>query len=211
MALNAYIAQVQSLLHDTGGVFASTSQYTTWVNAGRKRVAADFQAIRQLIPIVFTLNVEVYAFPTPSLTGAASTLGIMSVASPYGNNNKPTLDRMEWTQFQAYLRYFGGSITGFPTVYAEYFNSIYVFPIPFQTINAEADCYLLPNLLATDTDVEAMQYPFTDVVQYYAAYLGLLYAQRYDDASKMLALYQAQGRAANQQVRAQFRPTAYTK
>lgn len=50
MALNAYISDVQQLLHDTGASFYTVSLITGWINDARQQVAKNAECIRVLPP-----------------------------------------------------------------------------------------------------------------------------------------------------------------
>ena len=53
------------------------------------------------------------------------------------------------------------------------------------------DCVCYPILLADDTTPEAIPYPWTEAIKYYAAMLAYRDAQRSDDAEKMNKEYTA--------------------
>jgi|HubBroStandDraft_2_1064218.scaffolds.fasta_scaffold04728_5 hypothetical protein len=60
--LNAYITQVQRLLHDAQSQFWSPTELTTYINAARTRLVRDTGCYRNLQNIYLSTGVEVYPF-----------------------------------------------------------------------------------------------------------------------------------------------------
>lgn len=151
-----------------------------------------------LTPFLATIpNQEVYTFSAanafiPTGLGIASILALQTIAVSWGSN-KPVLQQCDWSGFQAYCRSLNLASTNWPTVWAQYAQgvagSVYLFPIPSQVSQMDWDCYCLPIALGTDADVEAIPYPFTEGVPYYAAYLAYMGAQQKDMADYMEAKY----------------------
>lgn len=146
---------------------------------------------------------EVYQIPIGTLSGGSAlcatagingVIGVKSINLNWGGSagsNAYVLDYWEWTSFQAYLRFYGQQgLQGNPAVWTRYQNNIYLRPVPTQTYPMQWDCICTPIGLVTDSTVEAIPYAFTDAVQYYAAYLALLNAQRPADAAAMKTQYQ---------------------
>lgn len=163
---------------------------------------------------------EVFKFSTlntlAALTaGVQAVLGAMSIAAQWGagNSYKPTLDRMVWSQFQAYCRIWSNSAQSFPSVWATYgvggAGSFYLFPIPSQALSLDIDAYCRPINLVDDTTVEALPYPWTDAVQYYAAYLAFNNSQRQADSDRMFKQYETFMQRSRAQVESEFYPSAY--
>ena len=73
----------------------------------------------------------------------------------------------------------------------------------------ELDCFCVPIDLVNDSTVEAIPYPFTEAVPYYAAYLCYEYSQRSDDADKMFAKYHAKMAAARMESNTTRIPNLY--
>jgi hypothetical protein len=77
----------------------------------------------------------------------------------------------------------------YPTLWAKYGQglngSIYVWPLPSQASQMDWDMWCLPIVLATGGDPEAIPYPWTSPVAFYAAYLAFFNAQRFEDAERM--------------------------
>lgn len=146
-------------------------------------------------PLTTFQGQELYAFSDANALfaginsqGIASIQALFSVAVSQGNI-KPLLLYMPFTEFQAYCRVFEGTTQNYPRVWTQYgqgaMGSIYLFPVPSGTYSMDWDCVCIPADLASDSDPEAIPYPWTEAVPYYAAMLCYEYAQRNDDADKM--------------------------
>ncbi len=141
---------------------------------------------------------EVYAFSTANalLTaanpGIESIIAVQSVAVSWGAM-KPTLEWRDWSSFQAYLRSYNVGTQNYPAVWSQYgrgkSGSIYLWPIPSIIAQMDWDCYCDPITLTSDSDTEALPYPWTDAVQFLAAFYAYNNAQRATDASRMTAEY----------------------
>lgn len=73
MALNAYVTQVQRLLHDASAQFWSVSELTDYINAARTRLVRDTGCHRLLQTIYLSTGVETYPFG--GVTGFKITSG----------------------------------------------------------------------------------------------------------------------------------------
>ena len=127
--------------------------------------------------------------------GLSSTEGVLSVAIAWGVNAamKPMMNEMIWSEFQAYYRSYNTGMQSYPTIWSKYGQgvngSVYVWPLPSQASQMDWDCWCLPITLGSPSDFEAIPYPFTTPVAFYAAYLAFFNAQRFDDADKMKKEY----------------------
>lgn len=147
---------------------------------------------------------EVYTLPLGTLapggaalcatTGVNSVIAVKSISLNWGGSagsNAYTLDYWDWSSFQAYLRFYGQQgLQGNPAVWTRYQNNVYLRPVPTQVYPMQWDSICSVIALVNDSTPEAIPYPFTDAVQYYAAYLALLNAQRPADAGQMMQQYQ---------------------
>lgn len=124
--------------------------------------------------------------------GVASIIGVQTISVSWGSQ-KPTLGRVSWSDIQAYLRAYNIGYLNYPTYWAQYAQGVSgsatLWPIPSVVTQLDVDTYCLPISLSSDSDVEAIPYPWTDPVAYYAAYLAFLNAQRKDDARYYLSEY----------------------
>lgn len=141
---------------------------------------------------------EVYPFSVwntviaATSTGVASLVGIQSIAASWGAM-KPVVGWSDWSAFQAYYRSWNIGFQNYPVAWAQFgqgvSGSAYFWPIPSVDTQVDVDCYCLPIPLVNDSTAEAIPYPFTEAVQYYACYMAYLNAQRRDDANFMLSEY----------------------
>lgn len=156
-------------------------------------------AVATLTAFLTTIaNQEVYTFAAASVfaaaanPGVASIIALQTVAVSWGSQ-KPVLVQYDWSGFQAYCRSINLASTNYPNVWAQYSQgvngSIYMFPIPAETLQMDWDCYCLPVDLTSDTTPEAIPYPWTRPIAHYAAYIAYQSAQRRDDASYQQSEY----------------------
>jgi hypothetical protein len=147
-------------------------------------------------PVLYTIaGQETYAVTTAAAVIAAANpgvnqvLGVQSIAVAWGSV-KPVLDYAPFSIVQAYLRSINTAPTNTPAVWSQYgqgtTGNVYLYPIPSQNASMEWDCYCQPVDLVDDTTVEAIPYPWTEAVPYYACYRAYLAAQRAPDSQMML-------------------------
>lgn len=136
---------------------------------------------------------EVYPFSLIDLSpfpGFGSIYMIKSVSLIYANY-RYSLPCYDFSTYQAKIRQYPFQYQWVPTVCGQYGQgtngSFYMYPIPSQTYQCELDCFCLPQDLLTDQDVEALPQPWTDAVQYWAAYLAYLEMQNWNSARGMKA------------------------
>jgi len=204
LALNDYVTRVYQLLHDPTGVFYAQSDIVSYINTARNQIAAEAMCVRVLPPSAggqnqTVANQEVYSFSTVNTLiqatspGVQGIIGVITIAVNQGAV-KPVLQQCAWSDFQAQLRSYNTGLTGWPTTWAQYgqgtLGSVYVWPKPSAAYPMDWDCYCLPIDLQSESSVEAIPYPWTDAVPYFAAYLAYSNAQRPADADRMYAQYE---------------------
>lgn len=164
-----------------------------------------------------TTNQEKYSFSTlnaiaSQTAGVATVQGILSVAVSQGTIT-PVMEQKSFVEFQAYMRSYNTSYTSYPYYWAQYAfgvnGSFYLWPIPSSIYGMDVDTYCLPIPLATDSDVEAIPYPWTECISYYAAYWALMNAQRHEDAKFMKEEYQQRIMEARAFSQGPFIPSMY--
>lgn len=193
MALNNYITKVQRLLHDPGVQFYSTTDLTAYINEARSQIAVESESTRFLFIQNSVAGQEKYTFPTAvSLsTGFKDVIQVKGIAIAWGGSlsTKPSVALIDWSMFQAQYRFYGTQFTGNPVIASFYGKTVYLWPIPSGIFQMEWDTVTNVIDLATDTDAEAIPYPYTDAVPFYAAYIALLNAQRPQEAQQMFQLF----------------------
>lgn len=160
-----------------------------------------------LSSVTITANGTGYtAAPTISVTGGTvgttasvtatimSAFDIMSITVNY-NNSWITLAYTYFSEFQAKARYYR-SITGQPALWSKGppattagGDVFYIFQIPSASYQCDIDATMLPNPLIDDTTPEQLKYPYTDLVQYYTAYLAKYKQQEFNDSANFLRIY----------------------
>lgn len=208
-----------------GGVVTSITvttpgaRYQQPVNVTISDPTGQGAAAQAVIPNISNTVVgqEVYTFasvnPIVVLTpGVAAIVKVNTVAISWGTL-KPALRMWTWNDFQAFFRSYNTSLQNWPSDCAMFgqgaAGSIYLFPLPSQITAMEWDCVCTPLTLVDDSTPEAIPFPWTDAIQFYAAYLALSNAQREAGADRMLKIYDQMMRTARKQAEAPFVPDAY--
>jgi hypothetical protein len=189
-----FSGSVNTVVIDTGGTGYDTSTILT-ISAPPSGTRAT--AIANLNVWNANLGQEVYQFSAANAvvvqtSGVQQILGVISISVSWGSQ-KPTLQQWVWTDFQSYLRSNNTGLQSWPAVWSQYgqgaAGSIYVYPFPSQQMQWDWDCYCLPINLVTDADPEAIPYPWSDCIQFYAAYLAYYNSQRRADGDAMFAVF----------------------
>lgn len=167
--------------------------------------------------VVTVVNQEKYSFTTIAAIiqalhpGAGEILGIQSVAVAQGSM-KPTLGYLPFTAFQAYLRSYP-NMRSWPTIWSQYgqgaLGSFYLYPVPSQVTQMDADCYCSVVDLSVSQTVDLIPEPWQEAVIFYAAHLAYLYGQRHDDARTMVSQYEAKLLEARSSMDVARIPTMY--
>lgn len=196
--LNAYIAATQNLLQNPGAptTLYSTANLTTYINTARGQLAGDAQCIRVVASLALTINVPNYLFSAITVSGTSGVSAVLNVRQiSCSASTPPILNPWPWEYFYQYF-VATGLASGQPSDWAQYgpgtLGSFYLSPSPNSTPTIFLDTVCTPINLVDDTTPEAIPYPWTDAVPYFAAYLALMSAQtttRTEYAMRMLQLY----------------------
>jgi len=151
-------------------------------------------------PVINCLNTvadqEVYTFASANAlaqltSGVDSILFVESIAVSWGALS-PVLEQWNWNDLQARVRAYP-IVSGQPAIWAQFGQggggSVYLQPVPTSILPMQWNCVCIPIDLVDDTTAEAIPYPWTDAVPYYAAYLAFMNARRPEEARNMRALY----------------------
>jgi hypothetical protein len=185
---------VSSVVVDTAGTGYDKTTTISFTGGGGSGAAAT----ANLTVNNALLAQEVYTFPAltavAALTsGVASILGVISISVSWGAM-KPTLKQTTWSDFQAFFRAYSTGLQSFPAVWAQYMygsnGSVYVYPLPSQNTQWDWDTWCKPIDLIDDTTAEAIPYPWTDAIPFYAAHFAYDNSQRKDDADRMFKTYE---------------------
>lgn len=191
MALTNYIAQVQRLLHDSSGSLYSTTDLAAYINQGRLQIASEGMCVRGLLSLNTAAAQQVYAFSSIVVTSLPGASYVLTVRKA-GLNFSTSLAGRIWDWFYNYCVL--APATGSPTVWSQLgqgaSGNLYLWPTPIAIAALSLDCVLVPISLIDDTTIEILPYPWTDAIQYYAAYMAYFNSQRSSDADRMWQEFQ---------------------
>lgn len=207
--LNQYLQTTQLLLKDTKMERYNLFDLQTYVNVGRGQVAGEGECVRVLAAIPTVISQQVYPFSGISVSGSPGVGSVLSVRMITGSG--ALLTPREWEWFNSY--YVASPTSGTPAEWCQYaqgaLGSVLLNPIPSAAISLQADTVCLPLALSSDASPEAIPYPWTDAVPYYAAYMALLTAQQAEAAANLLAIYELFMRRARSQSAPTVLPQQY--
>ncbi len=129
----------------------------------------------------YVANAEI--IPYSALPKGDQTLDVINVTMYWGNSRIP-LRYLPWSDFNAQLRYWQNYV-GRPVCFSTYGQkSLYISPVPDQSYTIEVDTVMLPAPLSLSTSnaVDEIKSPYTNPVQFYAAYKAKYKEQSYGEA-----------------------------
>lgn len=189
MALTAYQTELTSLIQapSSPNPLIPTASQTTFINLARQQIAGDGECVRCTGGLALTNGTQSYTFASIGGFSLAGVTGVLSVRQGAIGNRVLDLRSWEW-----FLHYRTGS-SGAPVMMAQQLQgangNLSFDPIPNGTFTIVLDIVGNPQGLALDADPEAIPYPWTDAVPFYAAWLALMSLQRQLDADKMYERY----------------------
>jgi hypothetical protein len=190
---------------DAGSGFTATPTVTISGGGGTGATAAASITSQTVASITITANGTGFtAAPTVTVSGNGGTasatatimkaLDILSITANY-QNAWNQLAYTYFTEFQAKARYYR-SITGMPALWSQGppsgtggGKSFYIFQIPSQSYQCDIDAIMTPTDLADDSTAEQLEYPETDLIPYYAAYLAKFQQQMFEESANFLRVY----------------------
>lgn len=201
MALNAYVTQVQTLLHDPNAQFYPVAILTGFINQARQQIALEGECIRGLGTFNTALSQQLYQ--NSAVTPPSTPAGVSSLIAPRALSINPgtmptgglkILEGRNWDWFNFYWLGINAPYPGPPQAWAPFTiglgGSFYVGPKPTGSFALQVDGAWSPINLAVDADPEAIPYPWTDAVQFYAQYLAYEDSQRGQDAQASYQNYE---------------------
>lgn len=209
--LTAYLNNTRRLLQNPSAPTSlySTSDLTDWINTARLQLAGEANCVRVEATISTVIGQRPYNFSglntgVSATTGVQGALNISSIKYASGSGGVWIPPR-PWEWFNLYYLNVVTPVNGPPKRWAQYgqgsagtgtgsgnSGSFYLDPPPDAIYALTCNTWCYPIALVVDGTVEAIPYPWTDAVPYYAAYLALLSAQtgqRQNDAERMFARY----------------------
>lgn len=110
--LGAYTADLQDLLHDSGGNFFSTPNLTKYINAARSKICQEAQCLRAVTPSSSGVTTI-----TPGAGGSGYTTATVTISPPTGNTYNSV-------QATATATIAAGAITGYTITNAGFGYSV---------------------------------------------------------------------------------------
>lgn len=197
-SLFTYLKQAQRLLRENRQELVDPEDLIDYINSARGQVAGKGECIRVIGTINTVLGQRAYQFSgiglgTPSSTGVQGIINVRRINYNSGSGQIWFQPR-SWPWFDLYHLNTANPASGPPHEWAQYGQgsggSFYIDPLPDGVYTLNCDCVCFPINLATDTDVEAIPYLWTDAVPYFSAYLAMLNMQNQEAAGKMMKLYE---------------------
>lgn len=140
---------------------------------------------------------EVYNFRDIDLSpypGFSSIYMVRGVSIIYANY-RYSLPMYSFTTYQAMIRQYPFQYQYVPTIGAQFGQgsggSFYLYPLPSTQYQMEWDCLCLPQDLEDDQSVEALEWPWIDAVQYFAAFKAFLELQNPNQARMHLDIFES--------------------
>jgi hypothetical protein len=188
-ALVTYQTQVQRLLHDTSANFWPTPELTDYINEARNRVAQDTKCLRQLVTsLTLPAGQEAYNPQVFIPTIGSSVIDVMAITVYWGNTRRK-LFYNAFTEFDAQYRYWN-QLQTIPEAYTRMSPTIvFIGPTPDQNYVSDWEVAVNPTPLITDATMDQLPIPFTEAVQYYAAYKAKYKEQALGEAEVFLKQY----------------------
>lgn len=152
---------------------------------------AATQLAMQTIPNVERYPYEGFFNPVLQQThaGCSKVCDIISLAVSWGGVNRPVLDWMPWDEFQAYCRAYAVLNSSYPAVWAVYndgaIGEVWMFPVPTQAGDIEADATCYPSDIYTDDDYDAIPHGLRKGIKFAGAKLAFMSSLRYAQADIM--------------------------
>ena len=121
----------------------------------------------------------------------SSTIDCVNLTLYWGNTRR-VLAYREWSTFNALARGWVGYL-GMPSLFSIYgYTQTYIAKIPDQAYKADFDSVQQPPPLVDNTTLEVIPIVMQDPVQYFAAHLAKIKAQKYSEADMFYQRYNAE-------------------
>ena len=218
MALSAYITAFNELIQapNSPTPLISSAVATAYINTARNQIAGEGECIRVYASLTLTPGTQQYGFS--AITFPVGTTGVQGVfnvrlANYALGNGFVYIRPRAWEWFHLYY-HSTQQVAAAPEVFAQFgqgVNGTLWFNLPDAVnpyvISLDTVCYPIP--LIDDSTVEAIPYPWTDAVPFYAAWLGMQQEQRQGDADRMMQRFKDLMSRARQMSNATVMPGNY--
>ena len=191
-----YQLQTSRLLGNPSGVPEGylLSDITQYINLARDQISSKSRLVQVTISFSTTSNKQAYSLPNiPTNTqGISQIIDIQSVLWPSGTGFIYLTPR-SWEWFRTYNLNTATQSTGDPKEWTQYGpganGALYLSPVPSVITTLVLDSICQPMALGPTNDAEAIPYPWTEAIPYFAAYLTLLGSERHEEAMNMFEEY----------------------
>lgn len=186
--LQGYVTDVQRLLHDSTYRYWTQAELIDYINAARRKVAAETGCLRQLVQNV-PVDIGTSSFDLLSILSTRRVTGVLDIYLFYSTTTRYPLRYFVYSDFsrQGSVMY---SYQGVPIIWSQLGDTAYISPVPAQAYVADFDVAIEPIALTSLTSYETELFsPFTNCVKFYAAYLAKLKDQRRAEAESFLLDY----------------------
>lgn len=200
--LNTYLQQTQQLLQNPAAPtpLYAKSDLISYINRARLILAGDAECVRVYGQFSTVLGQRQYAFSDLNVATVNP-----AVSAPFNlrflwyviGEGQAAMRPRGWPWFAQYKLNNPVPPSGLPAVWSQYgqgeTGSIFIDPVPDDVYTIICDTVCVPIPLVDDTTTEAIPYPWTDAVPFFAAYYALLSAQapaRQADADRMMQRYE---------------------
>jgi len=194
IVLSGYVTQVRRMLHDLSAQMWPNQELIDYINEARNRVAQDTKCLRTLVTgINLVQGQDMYILNNVLNLYQNRVIDVMGITLYWGAS-RFKMTYKPFTELDAYVRTWQ-NYQSRPVMFSRMGGtSIFVGPVPDQTYVTDWDVALIPQPLASDTDVETLSPPFTDLVKYWAAYLAKFKEQSLGEAQIFKNEYMSMGR-----------------
>ena len=198
MALQSYLTQTAQLLQNppAPSTLYSTADLTAYINRARLQIAGESESVRGYLTLAVSDAAQQYPFSAISLGNAPSgSAGIFSIrqASVQIGTGAAFVRARGFPWFNQYYLMDPNPQAAPPAVWSQFgqgeSGSIFTNLLDGPYV-LNLDCVIVPAVLVTDNDPEAIPYPWTDCVPFFAAFYAYMSAQRQPDADEMFQRYQ---------------------
>lgn len=190
VTLYTYMQDVQRLLFDMKQEVVNPANIINFINKARSQIASEGACLRVNSTFTTVNGTQTYTFASIT-TGVAGVSGVLNIrmVNVTVAGVRTFVDAWPYEWFNRYFLCSPSPQTGTPNSWSQYgqgtSGSLFLYPIPAGTYTVTCDTVCYPSDLAADTDTEAIPYPWTDAVPFYAAAYCYLSVQKVDQAVNM--------------------------
>ena len=214
-AYAAYLIQLQRLLQNppaTQSLYA-TNDLASFINTARAQLAGEAECVRLNGSLSISSSTNTYNFSSISLAANTPPPSVLNVrqATLVSGSGAVYLGIRPYQWATLYWLNNSAPVKAQPTEYAQQgqgqSGTLVFNPAPDASYTVKFDCVCEPGDLPTDdSGTELIPYPYTDAVQFLAAYWAYMSAQRQGDADQMYQRYEVFKDRARRQSNASVLP-----